>query len=369
MTITRRQFIQSGCALLVVNSLGACQQHEQRPNEWLISAFSQMLNGQLQHYVGAFSQSGQMLSHVAMPGRCHQVIAHPNKPGHVVVFARRPGQFVIEIDMLDGVVTHTINAPEHQHVFGHGVFSTDGQLLLYTSNDYQKGQGLVSVRRSDNYQLVTQYPSGGIGPHELLLHPNREQLIIANGGILTHPNQPRKKLNLDTMAPNLSYLNISSGQIDHSVELDNHQLSIRHLAVCEQGKVVVGLQYQGAKTDQVPLVFSHQGQQKPKYLYAPPEVWPQMKQYTASVAINSDSQVAAVSCPRGNLVTYWDIRKDKYIGKQRVRDCAGVTLVAKYNGFNFAKTSGDGQLQIGVDKPYRLKGIRFDNHLSKMKVS
>ena len=43
-------------------------------------------------------------------------------------------------------------------------------------------------------------------PHEILRFPGSDTLIVANGGIQTHPDTGRAKLNIERMLPNLSYL-------------------------------------------------------------------------------------------------------------------------------------------------------------------
>ena len=69
--------------------------------------------------------------------------------------------------------------------------------------------------------------------------------MVANGGIDTHPESGRTKLNIATMAPNLAYLN--AGEVIEAVTLpqEMHKNSIRHLAVDNQGQVAFGMQWQG----------------------------------------------------------------------------------------------------------------------------
>ncbi|HBM41824.1 MAG TPA: DUF1513 domain-containing protein, partial [Sulfitobacter sp.] len=61
--------------------------------------------------------------------------------------------------------------------------------------------------------------------------PGGDTLVVANGGIDTHPDSGRAKLNIPTMRPNLTYIN--DRRILEQIELphDMHRNSIRHLAV------------------------------------------------------------------------------------------------------------------------------------------
>ncbi len=51
-----------------------------------------------------------------------------------------------------------------------------------------------------------EFASGGVGPHEIRRMPGSDVLVIANGGIATHPGSSRAKLNIPKMQPNLAYI-------------------------------------------------------------------------------------------------------------------------------------------------------------------
>lgn len=358
---SRRDFLKLGLAVTAASVLPGCISWQSEP--WFVSCCTDKSG---KHYAAAFDQSGQLINKLPIPARGHQVIGIPSKPGHALVFARRPGDFLIEIDFASGSIVKQINSVKGQHFFGHGVITTDNRYLLTTENDYERQRGLVVVRDLANLQQIDKFDSGGIGPHELRLMPNGNQIVVANGGILTHPAQPRKKLNLDTMAPNLSYLSLADGKVLGSYELENKHLSIRHLDVSELGKVVIGLQYQGAKNDMTKLIVSHQGEDSLTYLNAPESIWRRMNQYTASVAIDSRSSRVAVACPRGDMLTFWDLTSGDFINSHRLSDGAGV---ATSNG-QFVATNGKGQMFNADPNVQQLIGkhslIKWDNHLSRI---
>ena len=332
----------------------------QAKQHWLISACSDNAGN---HYAAAFDISGQLINKVKLPARGHDVIAHPNKAGHGIVFARRPGQYLIEIDFTTGNIVNQIAPQSGYHFYGHGIGNE--QVIITTENNYHAGRGAIVVRDINNYQVLTQFDSGGIGPHELAFMPDKQSIVIANGGILTHPAQPRKKLNLATMQPNLAYMDIASGKVLDSYQLDNHQLSIRHLAVSEQGKVIAGLQYQGAKSDLVPLAIAHHGEDQLQYLQANEHTWRQMNHYTASICIDNQAQVVAISCPRADMLTYWSLSDNRFMAKERVADGAGLTF-----SDGLIATSGKGQVLKASDTGSSVffDGIKFDNHLSHIEV-
>lgn len=357
----RRDFLKLGLAVTAVSVLPSCVSWQSKP--WFVSCCTDKSG---RHFAAAFDQAGQLIDKLPIPARGHQVIGVPSKPGHAIVFARRPGDFLVEIDFSSGRIVNQVNSIQGQHFFGHGVVTPDNNYLLTTENDYEKAKGLVVVRDLTTLQQIDSFDSGGIGPHELALMPDRQTLVVANGGILTHPSQPRKKLNLDTMVPNLSYLSLEQGKVIDAYELENKHLSIRHLDVSKQGKVVVGLQYQGAKSDLNTLIVSHQGEDKLTDFKAPEAIWRKMNQYTASVAVDSYSGKVAVACPRGDMLTFWDLNTGEYINSHRLSDGAGVTV----SDSQFVATNGKGQMFNANVNGQRVIGkhslLKWDNHLSRI---
>jgi hypothetical protein len=197
---------------------------------------------------------------------------------------------------------------------------------------------------------------------------NEKQIVIANGGIKTHPEKGREKLNVDTMQPNLAYIDLKNGHVIDSYSLTNKHLSIRHLDVSDSGKVIAGLQYQGAPTDEVPLAISHHGESELQHLKADMSIWRSMKHYTASVCVNSKSNLVAITCPKANLITYWALDSDTFIASHKLKDGAGVALAAE----QFISSTGRGRV-ITHKTPYipykeltSFNDLRWDNHMASL---
>ncbi len=336
-------------------------------NSWFVSACSDKAG---QHYVAAFDLAGNIISQIVLPDRGHDAIALPHKPGHALVFARRPGMFALEVDFANAQVVKQLTPDNDSHFYGHGIYWAKHDVILTSENHFSTGEGLIVVRDADSYQELDRYYSGGIGPHEIALMPDNGTLVIANGGIKTHPDLPRKKLNLDTMEPNLAYMSLRSGKVLERYQLENKQLSIRHLDVSHSGKVVAGLQYQGVKTDLLPLVISHAGEDKLSFLSAQDSLWRQMNQYTASVCIDNENQLVAVSCPRADLITLWSLTDNSFISKHKLADGAGLTKTDQLYA-----SSGKGYLTnefLSVVSEHKITThfaeLKWDNHLTHIQA-
>lgn len=151
-----------------------------------------------------FDARGQDIAVLPVETRLHDT-TYSRALNRAVIFARRPGTLAFVIDLGRREVESTIVSPIGRHFYGHGVFSSDGRILYATENDVASGEGRIGLYdSSDGYRRIGEIHSGGVGPHELLLHPDGSSLVVANGGIRTNPETGREKLDLDTMLSSLA---------------------------------------------------------------------------------------------------------------------------------------------------------------------
>ncbi|EFG8200240.1 DUF1513 domain-containing protein, partial [Escherichia coli] len=203
-----------------------------------------------------FSEQGKLIYQIDLPERGHDISFDPVSK-RSVVFARQPGSFMIVFDHTGMAKPLTIPSISGRHYYGHGAFSRDGALLYVTENDFENAAGVVGVYdATDGFRRTGEFPTYGVGPHELLLLEDGQTLAIANGGIETHPDFGRAELNLATMRPNFVFVDSRSGALIERHELPDtlHQLSIRHMATDEAGGVWFGCQHRGPVSERPLLV-------------------------------------------------------------------------------------------------------------------
>lgn len=308
--------------------------------------------------LAGLSGAGEVIFTLPLPDRGHAAAAHPNRP-EAVAFARRPGDFAVVLDCAAGREVARITAPKGRHFYGHGVFAAGGDLLFTTENDYEAGEGRVGIwDAAAGYRRMGEFASGGVGPHDMALLPGGRTLVVANGGIETHPDMGRAKLNIPVMRPNLCYLSLD-GRVVERVELgpDLHKNSIRHLAVARDGTVGFAMQWQGSGTIHPPLLGLHRRGTPVKLCKANGTNHRRMRGYAGSVAI-SDGAVAITS-PRGGLVQVFDAATGHFLRQVALEDVCGVAPMAH----DFFVTSGRGVVGAldGADRGRR--DCHWDNHL------
>ncbi|KQT66208.1 MULTISPECIES: DUF1513 domain-containing protein [unclassified Aureimonas] len=310
-----------------------------------------------------FSERGEVLSLVELPDRGHDVTFDPVS-GRAVAFARRPRNFAVVFDPASGRTLKTILSAKGRHFFGHGFFSPDGALLYATENEIETAEGLIGLYdTADDFRRIGEFRTGGMDPHEALLMPDGETIVVANGGIETDPTFGRQKLNIATMEPSLVFLDRRSGEIREQQRLDAklHQLSIRHLAIDGRSRVWFGCQYEGNPADAPQLVgFASLGE-TPRLIELPRPELAALSNYVGSVAASADGARIALSSPVGNRLLVLDAATATVAAHHTLKDGCGLAP----SGGDFLATSGQGDIVMLADDTQLMpsRKVLWDNHI------
>ncbi len=307
------------------------------------------------HAMAILDRDGSILRRIALPGRGHDVTCDAGGR-HLVAFARRPGTFAVALDRRGEAEPVVFHSPADRHFYGHGVFLDGDRLLAATENDYENGRGVLGLYdATDNFRRVGEWSSHGVGPHDLSLSPDGSSLIIANGGMDTHPDYGREVLNLASMEPSLVFLDAADGSLKekHVLPADWSRLSTRHMDVTADGTVFVGCQWQGAAAECPPLLLSFRaGEDRRDYELGP--LGHRLSGYVGSVCVNRRSDRVAITSPHGDLAIILDAADGRIIGSEEDVDLCGVAPLAG----GFVTSTGTGRF-AGQPHPR----IAFDNHI------
>jgi uncharacterized protein len=311
-------------------------------------------------------EAGQLIASVDLPERGHDV-TFSRAAGRGVVFARQPGTFAVVFDPAGQVAPQTLTSIEGRHFFGHGVYSPDGRLLYATESDFEAAQGVVGIYdATDGYQRIGEFPTYGTGPHEMLLMPDGVTLVVANGGIETHPDYGRSELNIETMDPSVVFIDRRDGTMVGQLRLDArlHQLSIRHMAVDGRSRVWFGCQYKGAPNQSPQLVGYATMDGVIRLIELPYDTLVDLRNYVGSVAASADGNTIAISSPEGDLLVAIDADAGQPKLVQTLRSGCGLAA----DGVGFVASSGLGDLVgiAGAERAPQRYDFQFDNHLLRV---
>lgn len=314
-----------------------------------------------------FTADGRDVNAVALPARGHDITVS-TASGDCVVFARRPGNFAIAFTADKRRAPVAFTTPPDRHFYGHGVFSRDGRLLYATENDFEAARGIIGIYDvGAGYRRIGEFGSGGVGPHDLALVDGGRVLVIANGGLIEHPDigGGRRILNPDAIATTLAYVDVGTGSL-----LERHDLgapgtlSLRHLDVARDGTVIIGAQLTGNADGARPLVYRHRRQGTLATIMLPDEIESGLSGYVSSVACDRAGELVAVTSSRGAIAAVIDVASGNVRHIQRLADVSGVAPTPERAGFLTTTGAGriatvlpDGDLGAGVPTPWA-----WDNH-------
>ena len=318
------------------------------------------------HHVGAPDGHASL----PLPGRAHDLVATADATT-VFVMARRPGAFLVRVDLGTWSVAGTARSPQARHVCGHAALSSDDRTLYVTENDYESGEGRIGVYDTGPpFMRLDDLPSYGIGPHDIFRWPGSDLLVVANGGIRRHPETGRAKLNLDTMSPSLALIDPADGSLlaEARPPADRRQASIRHLDIAANGLVAAGMQWEGEGPSPA-LVATWDGSAALSFADDLGRETLALGGYVGSVAFDRSGAVLAATSPRGGNVAFWEASGMRSLGTWPLPDVCGLCAGDSVRSFVVASGLGSA-LAIAPDSmtatpfgPDAAPSRAWDNHL------
>lgn len=353
----RRQFLGLAALTVFGGALGANELLERAiPKSTQIYSASDNALGE--HFISQFDLMTQQLQQQQTPMRGHAALALDENTA--LLFGRRPAYTCVRVNFKTGLVESFKSSPE-RHFNGHGCLSVDRQLLFTTETDYANKRGIIGIRDLSTLKPLGEYESYGLDPHDLQLMPDGKTLVIANGGIETHPDFERRKLNIETMQPSLVYLDLQTGKKLAEYRLPDHLLSIRHLYISTQGDVAVALQYEGNLYKQQPssLVAWQQAGGDLNLLKIAPQEVAQLRGYLADIVYDPTQELLVSATPRGHCVSIWSTVTQSFVQALPLAEASGVSLGLKLGSFLVSTSQG------GL---YQLQASAHQTNLNELKI-
>ena len=314
-----------------------------------------------EQFIGGIDLATALIFGAQIPLRAHGCDIDPRDPQRVLFFARRPGTEAFELRLDTQRARRVFTTPVGRHLAGHGLFSRDGDWLFVPEHDYVQARGVISVRDTRTFAIAAELSSGGLDPHELVWLG--DDLLVANGGILTHPQSYRQKLNIPTMDPSLCRLDARTGARLDQLRLPDHLLSIRHLSVASASRAVAGLQYEGDPQRAPGLVGDYRKGQGFKLLDMPAPELARSNGYVASVLADLHRNRVLAACPRGPGIAAWRLDTGEFVGVIDAPEAYGVSQTQE--GVPLISQRDGAALTVSRDTARTLaqsNRIRWDDH-------
>lgn len=308
--------------------------------------------------VATVTEEGEIVARTQLPARAHGMAFSPQSR-RTVAFARRPGTYAMILSTDGAAEPVVITAVEGRHFFGHGCFSADGRLLYATENDFAGNRGMIGVYDgSRGFARIGEFPTYGIGPHDMTLAADGRTLAIANGGIETHPDFGRTKLNLDHMEPSLTLVDTATGTLieKHTLPSELRRLSTRHVDIGADGRIWFACQYEGARNDLPPLVGHFARGEALSFVALPERTTAALANYVGAIAVNRREGLVGLTSPKGNVAVTLDAATGEVLKEEAVAEAAGVAAAEH----GFAVSAYDGRFKE------RRSAVAWDQHIIRI---
>ncbi len=308
--------------------------------------------------VATVTERGEIVDRVALPARAHGM-AFSKVTGHTVAFARRPGTYAMIFDPFGKGEPVVITSPAGRHFYGHGTFSPDGRLLYASENDFDNNRGVIGLYDARNgFARIGEYHTFGTGPHDMTVSDDGRLIVVANGGIETHPEFGRTKLNLDHMEPSLVLIDAATGALveKHGLPPEYAQVSTRHVDIDAAGRIWFACQYEGPRNTLPPLVGHFSKGEDLAFVTLPDETTRALGNYVGAIAVNRPENLVGITSPVNGTAVTLDARTGTVLKVASIDNAAGIA--PKPHGF--AVSSYDGTFDgTGSD-------VAWDQHIVRI---
>ncbi len=291
----------------------------------------------------------------------HGVALDPLDAKRIAVFEKK-GDGACLIDLGTREVIAPIETHPDREFYGHGAFSSEGDVLFTTESIVSKRyKGVIVVRDARTMQELGEFPSYGASPHDIVLRDGGKTLVVTNGG--------GRRAGGD-QEPCVSYVDVPSQKLIERVEVAHPDVGSGHLALTSRGDLALVAAARGAKIgDGLGAVSFRPFGGALRSMAEPASVTGRMRGEALSVAIHEPSGTVGVTSPFGGLVTFWNLERGELLHVQDLAFPRGIALSLDGSRFVVSYGRACNLIEIATDTLRPISGSRrtglyfFGSHL------
>ncbi len=330
MSFDRRHFLKFaslGCLSSAVTLTACTHRRFYNPDQdILLGAGRFKQNDKLRQVLAVVNLQQKDSQLVELDFLAHGIIVNPKNKKRLLTFEKN-GAAAAEIDLDSLMMSARFSSSKDKIFNGHSVFDKSGNTLFCTETYLSDNRGVISIRDGSNFQALDEFPSYGKNPHQCQLTNDGSILVVSNTG------SARNKKSQASVC----YINVQSQQLLERVTLTNPQLNAGHFEIAADGSLIVtSAASEGLEKNFPGGVSIRSGKQFMLSMTQPEVVINRMTGEALSIAIDNKQNIAAVTHPKANMVSFWSINKRELIKAMSVPDPRGVTLSLDEKSFLIA---------------------------------
>lgn len=263
---------------------------------------------------------------ILMSFQGHGILPHPAQRTRAAVFAKwGPGGCEVDFNSME--VTRDIQPSPGREFYGHGAWSKDGKLLYAVEAEPRREgnyAGHIVVRDADNMQVLGEFPTHGVAPHDCHILDDGKTLAITNGGGGPDSEDPGC----------VTFVDIESHELLERIVVPTYQAG--HLAITgksSKGDLAIGntphsppgTGKDGYKTVPGGLTLRASGGDA-LHVSEPADVRSKMLGETLSLAIHEELGITGCTNPDGDIYTFWDVKTGSFLKSFSLDKACGIAL-------------------------------------------
>jgi hypothetical protein len=323
MQLNRRNFLKVITASAIGSSLSACT-HKRlfNPDEDIFLSGGSYLNGGDTQYalivINLTQTEKRVIDTTFLP---HGIYIDPNNKYRIYCFEKN-GSSACEVDLQTKEVVRHLHTETKQLFSGHASFSEDGKTLYCIETNIDTLQGSINVRNAETFHSTKQLPTLGLSPHDCQL--NNNVLTVSNTGQSTSGFHQ----------PSLVKIDLTTEKLVERVKLDNTGLNCGHFHVGDSGDIIIASAPLDTVNESASGGISFYQQDKVAITMTSPEVViKRMTGEALSIQINKKHQIAAITHPEANLLTFWSTKDKKIIKAFGFENPRGISQTLDQKNF------------------------------------
>ncbi len=269
-----------------------------------------------------FYSTGKVIANVPCRFPAHAVYRNPLRLNEFLVFdkARFESARITLLKDFSAQVDYFSATPEHLF-YGHGCYLGDGSTFICTERK-NNAQGKLTLRDSANFNVLREFPLGGIGPHDCALMPDGKTVAVACDGVGVVARAPHFRIETSKVV----YVDLESGEIVSASISDRENLALGHLAVSSRNEVFALLNRDNDVrcTDSGLFALGKMGEAM-RTCYASEELNKKLVEQNLSCTLDEQKRTVITVSPQSNLIIAWSMDDGSYLRHVETLGPAGVT--------------------------------------------
>lgn len=338
MPLNRRQFLKTISASAFSSSLIACTHKKLfNPDEDIFLSGGSYLDYEKTKNALIIINLTQTEKRVIdTPFLPHGIYIDPNNKYRVYCFEKN-GSNACEIDLQKKDIVRHLHAETNQFFSGHASFSKDGETLYCIEINKDEHQGSISVRDTKTFTTTHQLPTLGLSPHDCQLKNNA--LTISNTG----------RSESGFHQPSLVSIDLKTEKLIERVKLDNKKLNCGHFKITDNNTIIASAPIDTNNNNLPGGISIRQHNEAVVTMTEPDIVIKRMTGEALGIEINIKNQIAVVTHPEANLLTFWSIKDKKILKAYGFENPRGVSQTLDKKSFVVSYGNKPAMVEIAIE--------------------